>query len=296
MKPRMLLALSMVVFGTIGLFVRFIPLSSGEIALYRALLAAVTILIYLKASGKGLKLSQIGPALPKLLLTGMVMGLNWVLLFEAYRHTTVAIATICYYMAALIVTVLSPLIFRERSSPFQLLCFGLSLVGLVLMMNVTEGSTASNHLLGILLGLAAALLYATVIISNKLIKGTPGIHRTLIQFFGAILVLIPYSLLSEPLRIGQLSLPGIALMLTVGIFHTGITYCWYFTAIQQVPGREIALMSFLDPLVAVLLSAVVLRESLSPLQGLGGLMILLFTWLSERRHIKPLHQQPIAEE
>lgn len=282
MKPKTLLALSMVVFGTIGLFVRLIPLSSQEIALYRAILAGLVIFLYLKIKGRPLGMKEHRATLPRLLISGVMMGLNWLFLFEAYRHTTVAIATICYYMAALIVTVLSPLIFKEKSSPFQLLCFALSLLGLVLMLLQPGESEAKDHRMGILFGLMAAFLYAGVIIMNKLIPGIPGTQRTVIQFLGAIGVLAPYSLLGGSLKIMQIDMRGLLLMLTVGIFHTGITYCWYFEAVRHLKGRQIALMSFLDPLVAVLLSALALKEALSPLQMLGGLMVILFTYLSER--------------
>ena len=191
MKPRALLALSMVVFGTIGLFVRLIPLKSHEIALYRAVLAGLVIFLFQKAKGRPPGIGRYRAALPRLLLSGVMMGLNWVFLFEAYRHTTVAIATICYYMAALLVTVLSPLIFKEKSSPFQLLCFALSLLGLVLMLLQPGAGAPADHRLGILFGLLAAILYAGVIIMNKLIPGVPGTERTLIQFLGAVGVLLP---------------------------------------------------------------------------------------------------------
>lgn len=280
MKPRLLFILSMLIFGSIGLFVRQLPLSSAEIALYRAILAALSIGLYMKLSGKPFHYQLIRPRLKLLLFTGLLMGLNWVLLFEAYRHTTVSVATLCYNMAALIVTLLSPLLFKERNTGIQWFCFLMALLGLALIVGADFGSREGS-LPGVLLALAAALLYATVILLNKLNAQLPGTQRTLVQFLGAVAVLLPYSLLSGGFSLHRLSLQGVALMLTLGIFHTGITYLWYFSAVGSLKGREIALLSFLDPLVAVLLSALVLREPFGPLQALGGLMILLFTYLSE---------------
>lgn len=296
MKPRLLFILSMLIFGSIGLFVRALPLSSGEIALYRAILAALSIALYIRLSGRPFLLQLIRPHLTLLLFTGLLMGLNWVLLFEAYRHTSLSVATLCYNMAALLVTLASPLLFKERNSRFQWLCLLMALLGLALIVG-TDFSGGPGTLTGVLLGLAAAVLYAAVILLNKRMARIPGLQRTLAQFIGAIAALIPYALLSGGFHLGALSLQGAALMLVLGLFHTGLTYSWYFSAIGALKGREIALLSFLDPLVAVLLSALVLREPLSPLQALGGLMILLFSYLSERagRQAAPAAGDPAQE-
>lgn len=281
MKHRLLFILSMIIFGSIGLFVRALPLSSGEIALYRAVLAAVSIALYMKRSGKLVSLSIIKPRLKLLLFTGVLMGLNWMLLFEAYRHTTISIATLCYNMAALVVTLLSPVLFKEKNSGLQWLCLLMALLGLGLIVGA-DLSAGSNPLPGVLLGLFAALLYATVVLLNKRHAALPALGRTLAQFLGTILVLLPYVLLTSGVNLNRLDLRGVATMLILGVFHTGVTYTWYFAAIGALKDREIALLSFLDPLVAVLLSALLLKEPFSALQALGGAMILAFSFLSER--------------
>ena len=147
-SPRMMLALSMLIFGTIGLFVRNIPLPSSEIALYRAVMAFILIGLFLLVTKQKIPFAGIKKELPLLLISGMAMGINWVLLFEAYRYTSVSVATLSYYFAPVIVTVVCPILFREKLTPKQIACFVMSTVGLVLITGV--GGNGKNDLLGIL--------------------------------------------------------------------------------------------------------------------------------------------------
>ena len=110
--PRLMLIMSMTVFGTLGLFVRNISVSSGELALYRAVLAALLIGVYLLVSRQKIPFARIKKEVPLLLLSGAAMGVNWILLFEAYRYTTIAVATLCYYMAPVLLIAFSPLLIR----------------------------------------------------------------------------------------------------------------------------------------------------------------------------------------
>lgn len=278
MKAKLLMLLSMSVFGTVGLFVRLIPLSSAEIALWRAVLAAGAIAVYLGVSRQPLRLRGLkGGAV--LLLSGALMGFNWVALFEAYRYTTVSVATLTYNVVPLLVMLLSAVLLHERMSRFQLLCVLMSMLGLALIVNTT-GAGSANPVVGVLLSLLAALLYASVVMLNRMIRDVGGVQRTLLQFIAAIAVLLPYVLLQGGAF--RQSLSGIPLLslLTLGLVHTGLMYCLYFTAIQGLKGREIAIFSFIDPLVAVLGSAIFLHEPFTPRQMLGGAIILLATYLS----------------
>ncbi len=278
-NPTAMLTLSMLIFGTIGLFVRNIPLSSGEIALYRAVLALILLAGYLTLTREGFGIGDARRELPLLLLSGAAMGVNWILLFEAYRYTTISVATLSYYFAPVIVMALSPFLFRERLTVKRAICFVLSTVGLVLVIGVTEFGTA--HLTGILFGLGAAVLYATVILLNKTIKSVTGIKRTFWQFIAATVILVPYVLCTGGFTVGSLNGSGWIALLIVGLIHTGVTYCLYFSSLKDLPGHKIALLSYIDPLTAVVLSMAVLKESVTPWQLVGGGMILLFTLISE---------------
>lgn len=272
---------SMTVFGTLGLFVRHIPLTSGELALYRAVLAILLIGIYLLITRQRIRLSAIKKDLPALLLSGAAMGINWILLFQSYRYTTVSIATLSYYFAPVLVTVLCPILFKEKMRAKQWLCFLMSTVGLVLLTVQSGAEKGKSDLTGILFGLGAAMFYASVVLLNKYIKGVDGIHRTFLQFISAAAVLIPYVLLSEPSGLSSIDGVGLASLLTVGLVHTGITYCLYFSALKELPGQKAAILSYIDPLVAVLVSVTVLHEKITALQIVGGIFILGFTLINE---------------
>lgn len=272
---------SMTVFGTLGLFVRHIPLTSGELALYRAVLAILLIGIYLLITRQRIRLSAIKKDLPALLLSGAAMGINWILLFQSYRYTTVSIATLSYYFAPVLVTVLCPILFKEKMRAKQWLCFLMSTVGLVLLTVQGGAEKGKSDLTGILFGLGAAMFYASVVLLNKFIKGVDGIHRTFLQFISAAAVLIFYVLLSEPSGLSSLDGVGLASLLTVGLVHTGITYCLYFSALKELPGQKAAILSYIDPLVAVLVSVTVLQEKITALQIVGGIFILGFTLINE---------------
>jgi len=272
---------AMIVFGTIGVFVRNIPLPSAEVALYRAVLAAIMLAGYFLMSGQKVGLKNLGRELPLLLLSGGAMGFNWILLFEAYKYTTVSAATLSYYFAPVIVTVACPVLFREKMGLKQWICFAMSTLGIVLITGTGDFSGGGQHLKGIAFGLGAAVLYATVILLNKFIQNVAGIRRTFLQFLSAIGVLVPYVLCTDGVNLGQLNTVGWINLLIVGLVHTGVTYCLYFSALKALPGQEAAILSYIDPLVAVLISVFALGETMTAVQFFGGALILGFTLWNE---------------
>lgn len=279
---KLMLSFSMIIFGTLGLFTRNIAVTSGELALYRAILASLLIAGYFCVTKQRIDVKAIKKELLLLLFSGMAMGINWILLFEAYKHTTISVATLSYYFAPVIVTIVCPLLFRERLTKKQLLCFVMSTVGLVLIIGFEGMNGGSNHILGILLGLGAAVFYAMVILFNKFIKNVEGIHRTFLQFLAAILILIPYVAYTGGMHPEVLDTKGWISLLVVGLIHTGITYCMYFSALKELKGQEVAILSYLDPLIAVVVSVLILGEEMTFLQMLGGILILGFTLWNEK--------------
>ena len=282
LRARLMLSASMAIFGTLSVFVRNIPLASGELALYRAVLAALLIGGYLLLTRQKLDLAGIRRELLLLLFSGIAMGFNWILLFQAYRYTTVSVATLSYYFAPVIVTVLSPVLFHEKLSRRQVVCFVMSTVGLVLVIGITDLAREGSHFTGILFGLGAAVLYATVILLNKSIRNISGIHRTFLQFLAAILVLIPYVACTGGFHLAGMTALGWDCLLVVGLFHTGVTYCMYFSALKELSGQEASILSYIDPLVAVVISVLVLHEPITASQLAGGILILGFTLWNER--------------
>lgn len=282
LNAKAMLSISMAIFGTLGLFTRNISVSSGELALYRAILASALIIVYLAVSKQKIDFKMIKGEILLLLASGIAMGINWILLFQAYRYTTISAATLSYYFAPVIVTVVCPFLFHEKLTGKQIVCFCMSTVGLILIIGVGNIGQGGTDLLGILFGLGAAAFYATVILLNKFIKNVTGIHRTLLQFFAAIIILVPYVACTGGIHLTELDGAGWGCLLTVGLIHTGITYCMYFSALKELKGQEAAILSYIDPLMAVLVSVVLLGESMTFRQLLGGILILGFTLWNEK--------------
>ena len=268
---------AMLIFGTIGVVRRQIPLSSGFLAFTRGILGGLTILAFMKLKGKSVRENLSRRQVLWLSATGAIMGINWILLFEAFEHTTVAVATLCYYMQPTIVILLSPLVFREKLSLKKALCAAVAVAGMILVSGVIGGSgPRGGSVAGILLALCAAVLYAAVIMMNKSqrIAGVNALQKTTIQLLSAGAVMIPWLLLSGSGPGAEWSPKVIVLVLTVGIVHTGIAYLLYFGSINGLRVQSIAILSYIDPVSALFFSALFLKEPLSLPGVIGAVMII----------------------
>lgn len=266
------LLLSYVIFGSVGLFVRFIPLSSAVIAAFRGLTGALFILIFLLCRRKRPDSAAIKANLLLLLISGTAIGFNWILLFEAYRYTTVATATLCYYMASVFVVLASPFLLKEKFSLKKAVCVAVALVGMIFVSGVFK--TGFSGYKGILFGLGAALLYAAGILCNKLMGEIAGADRALIQLFTAGLVVVPYMLAAEDVTVFSIDVTGAVLLFIVGIVHTGFAYVINLGAIGKLPAQTVAVFSYTDPIVAIILSAVILGE-IPDIYGIIGAVLIL---------------------
>ncbi len=280
-KSYLMLISSMLIFGTIGIFRRYIPISSGLLAFSRGLLGGVLLLLFVLARGR--KLAHIDPKkLLLLALTGAVMGMNWMCLFEAYNYTAVSTATMCYYMQPTIVILLSPFVFREKLSLKKLLCAAAAIVGMVFVSGMIEGGgVRTQDITGILYGLAAAALYATVVIMNKKVQIDDDYEKTIIQLISAAVILIPYLLLTENLSDISLDTLGAVMVLIVGLVHTGIAYALYFGSMKGLKAQSVAVLSYIDPVFALILSSMVLGEKLSAFGIFGAVLVIGSAIVSE---------------
>ena len=280
MNPRFMMILSMAIFGTLGLFVRNINVASGELALYRAVMAALFLTMVFLITKRRIEWTKIRKEVPILIASGVAVGINWILLFEAYKYTTISLATLSYYFAPVLVTAICPFLFKEKLTPKQIICFVMSTLGIVLITGI-GGADGQNNLVGIMFGLGAAVFYASVILLNKFIKNVGGMDRTLLQFIAAILVLLPYVASTSGFSLGGLDTLGWSCLLVVGLVHTGITYTMYFSSLKDLPGQKVAILSYIDPLVAIAISVLVLGEAMTVTQMIGGALILGFTLWNE---------------
>ena len=273
----------MTIFGTIGIFVRYIPVPSGFLAMVRGALGVLFSIALALITGRKIDLSAIKKSLPLLVACGAAIGVNWILLFESYRYTTVATATLCYYMAPVFVILSSPLVLGEKIGLKKGLCVLVALIGMVFVSGVIDvGIGSLSELRGILLGLGAAALYASVTLMNKKLgDAVSSSDRTAVQLFFATVVIIPYTLIAEEISPKAFTLTSIILLLVVGLVHTGFAYTLFFGSIKTLPAQTVAIFGYLDPIVAILLSALFLKEPMPPLAIIGAVLIICSTFFAE---------------
>ena len=272
----LMLISSMLIFGTIGIFRRYIPLSSGSLAFVRGLMGALFIVVFTKIKGKKSEHSSIGKKkLIILVVSGMMIGINWMLLFEAYNYTTVATATLCYYMQPTIVILLSPLIFREKLTVKKIVCAVIAMVGMVFVSGMADGNgLQSVDMKGIVFGISAAFVYAAIVMLNKKVQIEDAYTKTMIQLFSAAVIMVPYLLLTEDFGSISLNTTSIIMLLVVGIVHTGIAYVLYFGSINGLNVQSIAVLSYIDPVSALFFSFLILQETMTVYGMIGAVLII----------------------
>jgi len=280
-SSKITLIFAMLIFGSIGLFVRNINLPSTQIALARGVIGSVFIFFISYVTRRKISWKSIQKNLLLLIISGAAIGFNWILLFESYKYTTIANATLSYYCAPIFVTLLSPFILKEKLTISNFLCTLAAMFGMYLLVGVGTGSTQMNHLLGIGYGLAAAGLYAGVVLINKFIKSLTGIETTLMQLSIATFILLPYILFTEPLEYVKVDTKSLLILISVGILNTGIAYLLYFSSMANLKAQTIAVYSYIDPIFAIVLSSIFLRERMTLSQIIGGVFILGSTLISE---------------
>ncbi len=283
-KEKGMLLTSMAIFGTIGLLRRLIPCSSGFVALVRAVVGGAFLLFLMLVKREKPDFAAIRKNGLLLALSGAALGFNWIFLFESYNHTSVATATVCYYLAPILVILLSPILFKEKLNRHQRISATAAMMGLIAVSGLPEtGLPGWGELKGICFGLAAAVLYACVMILNKKIRSIGPYDKTISQLFLASAVMLPYVLLTENHRQLELSVQTLLLLLVAGIVHTGIAYRLYFGSMGNLKAQTVALYSYLDPILAIFLSMLVLKEPMTPMAAIGAVLVLGAAFLSEKQ-------------
>lgn len=276
-KAYIQLVAAMIIWGTLGPLVKQIPLASGEIVLARVVLGLVTLgIIYITTGNRGsipADSKAVRRDIAILAISGAVMGFNWVFLFEAYKYTTVSIATVSYYCAPVIIIALSPVVLSERLTAGRLAGIVAATAGMFMITGSLSGG--NQPLKGIFFGLLAALFYAGVTLLNKQLRaGFTGIQITIIQLFAAGIVVAPYAIVNHE---GAWILPegtGLICLIIVGVVHTGLVLHLYFSSMQRLPGQSVAMCSYIDPVSSLLIAAAVLGERMSIVQIIGAVLII----------------------
>lgn len=276
------LASTFVIWGSVGIFVKYIPLNSGLIALDRSIVGMLFLVLIKLCTKSKFDFVTIRNSLPLLCINGALLGFNWILLFESYNFTSVAISTICYNIGPIFVMLFSPIVFKEKLTGVKMLCIFSALFGIVCVSGVFEQSSVSvRDLIGIALGLSAALLYAVTVMINKKIDKVDATDKAITQFFASAVVMFVYSLFVTDKGELSFSVTTVVLLLLVGVLHTGVAYTVYFKTLPFVTSQNVAVFAYIDPVVACVLSAVVLKEELSFFVVLGAVVIIVSALLCE---------------
>ena len=277
-KERLKFILAVVLYGTIGMFLRFTALPSEAVAFYRGLVGALFILLYRTVRGEKPDLSAIRRNLRLLLLSGILLGLNWIFLFAAYIKTTVAVASLCNYMAPVLVIVFAPLVLHEKIDSRKLPLVAAALLGIVLVSGVIGGGLGDPA--GVLFGLLGAVCFAGIVFCNRQFQDIPALDRALVQLAVSAATVLPYVLIKN----GALPLPQgrpFLIVLMLGILQTGVAYCLYFSGMANLPVQSVVILGYLEPVVSVLCSVFFLHEPLSVRGWLGAVLILAAAAMSE---------------
>lgn len=269
------------VFGTIGLCVKFIPISSSMIALIRSIIGAIVILSFIYFSKQVIDFKAIKQNFKYILGSAIFIVIEWICLFESYKYTTIAISTLCVYMAPIIIVGISSLYLKEKLTRKKAMCIIGALIGMVFVSGALESELTANSIIGISLGLVAAVMYALVVFANKGMHNIKATDKTLAQLVLAIILLIPYILISNTGDVSALNFNASMVLLLLGCFHTGFTYVIYFDALHELPVQSSAIIGYIDPVTAVAISIFILQEPTSVLSIIGAIVVLVSTFISE---------------
>lgn len=273
-KGKLNFIIAMLIFSSIGIFVRAIPYPSSFVAFTRGAVGVAVILLVMLIKKQKSDRKAIKDNFRLLALSGIFIGINWVALFESYRYTTVATATLCYYMAPMFVIMASPFILGEKLTAKKAVCIITALSGMVLVSGVFEADKGEIQFKGIICGLVAAAFYASVMLINKKMTEIPAFDKTYIQLFFAAAVVAVYNLFTVDISSLSTDIKHITLLLFVGVFHTGFAYTLYFGAMKSIKAQSIAILSYIDPVFALILSALILKEQMSLLGLIGAVLVL----------------------
>ena len=270
--------LAMLIFGTNGYLVAHLSLQGSQIVLVRTLVGGLLLTAIVLLRG-GFDREAVRAEWRDLLFGGVALGLNWVGLFTAYRLLNVSLATLIYYAGPMLVLLFSPLLFRESLTPQKIAAVAIVAAGLFCITGSI--TSAGMSLTGLLAAVLSALFYASLIIFNKRIVKTGGMQTAALELDVAFVVVLIYVLLTagipRPLK------ADIPYLLVLGLVNTGIAYMLYFTGLQKLPGQSVALISYVDPVSALVFSALLLHETMTPLQMLGAVLIIGGALLGELR-------------
>ncbi len=267
--------LAMAIFGTIGVMTHYIDMPASMIVLFRGFVGTLSLLVLVFIIRYRLDTESISANLFVLIVSGICLGLNWVFLFEAYKTTEISTATLCNYLTPAFVLLVSPLFLGERFTVLKAVVVAVAFVGLTLVSGIIQnGISDPSEFLGIGEGVMAAVFYTAMIILNKFLRGIGSYERTIVQLAVATVVVLIYVPFTVDLGNISYDTTSIILAVIMGVVQTGIAFTLYFGTLRYMDAGTGAIFGYVEPVVSLFLSAVILGEILGPIGWMGAAMIL----------------------
>ena len=263
------MAAAMVLSGTIGWFVVTSGQPPLDVVFFRCLFGAAALLGVLTLQRGWVRMTHAQAGW--LVLGGVTLVLNWLALFSAYAHSGIAIATVVYHTQPFFLLLLTSVLQREPFPFARLPWLVLAFAGVMLITGLEHGAGGASMLAGIGLGLLAALLYAVTTLATRRLQAIPPGQIAGLQMVLGVLMLAP---LAHPAAASYGSGTWGAL-LALGLVHTGVMYTLLYGAFQRLSVVSIATLSFIYPLVAIVIDVMVFGVVLGPLQMAGMALVLL---------------------
>ena len=262
---------SLVLFGSNGIVASLIALSSMQIVFLRTMLGGLLLVALFLLCGGKFTFYKHKKHFFYLLLSGVATGASWMFLYEAYVQIGVGVASLLYYCGPVIVMALSPLLFGERLTQAKVFGFLIVILGVV-FINTNSHGTGGNAF-GFFYGVMSAVMYAAMVIFNKKAKSIVGLENSALQIVISFLTVAVFLGVKQgyTMQIEPSSLLPIAIL---GFVNTGFGCYFYFSAIGRLRALTLSICGYLEPLSAVLMSAVFLGEALSFLQIVGAVLII----------------------
>ena len=271
---------AVLIYGSIGYVLHFVSLPSELVVLARGVIGSLFIFLFLKLTKRNIDIKAIKNNLKVLIISGIALGLNWVFLFASYRVGTVAVGSLCNYMAPIILVILSPFLYKEKISFKQVLCIIAALIGIVLVSGVIENNNQIS-LSCVVLGLLAAACFVVIVVYNRKLKDISVYDKVVVQLAISALTVLPYAVINNLNTSIVVNTQSLILVILLGVFHTGFAYCLYFGSINEVPVQKMAILGYIEPVASVLVSALLLHEPITHFGIIGAVLILVSACLSE---------------
>jgi len=280
-NARIMMIIAMSLFGTLGVFTYFIDLPASIIVVGRGLIGASFLLLMIYIGGSRLSKDDIYGNMFTLICSGVCLGLNWLFLFEAYKSIEISVATVLNYMTPALVILISPIVLKTRITMNKLICALLALFGLVLVTGILENGLEDINSYGIICGVMAAVFYTGLVVFNKQLKSIGSYDRTFVQLLIAGLVIAVYCLFTVDFGTLEVDTTSVILLVIIAVFQTAVAFTLYFGSLAYLDAPSAVMYGYIEPVLSIFLSVVILHEDLGPIGWMGAALILGSTFFSE---------------